>query len=346
MLKITVPFREAKEVVLLINAGADELYCGYLSPEWERKYTNLEFERKGGCSNFTNLNSLKKAVDLAHKRNVPVYLVLNGLYVKSQYPLLLKIIKQLQSIDFDAFIVADIGLLLTLNKERIKKQIHISTGGTVFNSAAVDFYKNFGARRIIFDRQTTIESMEDIAKKHPDMDFEAFVFFTLCTYIDGFCTFLHTYGRMPYGDISKKNSALDVFTTYDLEALTDACQLNYSVEVLDAALNRGINKKEIKPSFYKRLVDSVECGACALYDIIGTGVKSVKIVGRQLDPEERLTGTRFIRSCLNILTDNRDIKRQDFYCKVQRLYRDFFSYHKDCGGNNCFHPEIVFGRNG
>ena len=95
MLKITSPFREKEEVTPLIEAGAGELYCGYLSPEWAKRYTSLEFERKGGGSNFTDLTELKQAVALAHKGGVPVYLTLNGLYVKDQYPLLLKITNQL-----------------------------------------------------------------------------------------------------------------------------------------------------------------------------------------------------------------------------------------------------------
>ncbi|MBN1871705.1 MAG: U32 family peptidase, partial [Candidatus Omnitrophica bacterium] len=118
MLKITAPFREKNEVLPLIEAGADELYCGYLSAEWTGRYTGLEFERKGRGSNFTDLKELSDAVDLAHQRDIPVYLALNGLYVREQYPLLLKILSELDKIDFDAYIVADLGLLLTLRARR------------------------------------------------------------------------------------------------------------------------------------------------------------------------------------------------------------------------------------
>ena len=103
MLKITVPFKKKEEVLPLIEAGADELYCGYLAPEWAEKYTSLEFERKGGGSNFTDPGELREAVDLAHKKGIPVYLALNGLYVRRQYPLLLKILAQLNKIDLDAY---------------------------------------------------------------------------------------------------------------------------------------------------------------------------------------------------------------------------------------------------
>ncbi len=341
MLKITAPFREKKEVLPLIEAGADELYCGYLSCEWVKRYTALEFERKGGGSNFTDLGKLKQAVALAHKKNIPVYLALNGLYVNSQYPLLLKIIKQLEKIDLDAFIIADIGLLLTLRKMRTKKQIHISTGGTVFNSEAVDFYKNLGASRVILDRQTTLESMRVLSCANPEIDFEVFILNTLCVYIDGFCTFLHTYGRESVEDISKKSwkdkQRLGLITAYDFDAQADACCLKYSVQAEDSCGRRS----RVRPVFYKHLLDGVECGACAIQDISKTKVKSIKIVGRQIGPENRLKSVGFIRSVLDILKNNKEITKQDFIFKVQGLYQKAFEYKKKCRGNNCYYPEVL-----
>lgn len=345
MLKIISPLREKEEALPLIEAGADELYCGYLSPEWVNKYTGFEFERKGGGSNFADLEELKKAVELSHGKGVPVYLTINGLYVNKQYPLLLKIVDQLSQIGLDGYIVADIGLLLTLRQRGFEKQIHISTGGTVFNSEAVDFYKDLGASRIILDRQTTLKSIKELSDNHPDIDFEVFILNTLCVYIDGFCTFMHTYGPESTEDISKKDwekdKKLSVVITYDPEIKSDACCLRYSVKGFDAALDKKIIPTKIKPTFYKQLADGVECGACAIYDISRSRAKSIKIVGRQLGLGIRLKGTKFIRACLEILENNKDINRQDFIHKVQGLYRKSFKYNKNCRGNNCYHPEVL-----
>jgi hypothetical protein len=88
-------------------------------------------------------------------------------------------------------------------------------------------------------------------------------------------------------------------------------------------------------------LDGVECGACAIYDISRTKVKSLKIVGRQIAPEARLQSTKFIRACLDILENNKDMNRQDFIRKVQELYQKTFEYKKRCRGNNCYHPEVL-----
>jgi putative protease len=341
MLKVASPFREKKEVSLLIEAGADELYCGYLPAEWKKKYTGLEFERKGGNSNFRDLEELRSAVDLAHKKNTPVYLTLNGLYVNAQYPLLLKIIDQVETIDFDAFIIADIGLLLTLRKRNTKKKIHISTGGTVFNSQAVDFYRRLGASRIVLDRQTTFKSMKALSEGAPDIEFEVFILNTLCVYIDGFCTFLHTYGIDSQEYIKHKNWEKDkrigVLSMYDSEAVGDACCLKYSIQTYDTRFKK-INNFSIKPTFFKHLIDGVECGVCAMYYINRTKVTSVKIVGRQLNPENRLISTKLVRSCLNILKKDKDISRQEYIKRAQQLYQENFKYKGECRGNNCYYP--------
>lgn len=345
MLKITTPFTEKKEVIPFIESGADELYCGYLSPEWREKYTSLEFERKGGGSNFTDLKELGQAVELAHKNKVPVYLALNGLYVNRQYPLLLKIIEQLDKIDIDGYIISDIGLLLTLRKQGFKKDIHISCCGTAFNSEAVRFYKELGASRVILDRQVTIGSMEDLCADNPDVDFEVFILNTLCVYIDGFCTFLHTYSVEYLEDIVKEKQAkytkLYLTTVYDPKAQGDACGLKYSVRAYtNVRTGVMIPAKKVRPVFYKHLIDGIECGACALYDIGKTGVKSVKIVGRQLNPEARLKSLVFIRRALSRLENNPDIDKAEFISSTKRLYKETFKSKNDCMGNNCYYPYV------
>ena len=349
MLKITVPFKKKEEVLPLIEAGADELYCGYLAPEWAEKYTSLEFERKGGGSNFTDPGELREAVDLAHKKGIPVYLALNGLYVRRQYPLLLKILAQLNKIDLDAYIVADLGLLLTLRKNGFKREIHVSTGGTVFNSEAARFYKDLGASRIVLDRQVSLASMKKIACDNPDIDFEVFIHNTLCVYIDGFCTFMHTYGRDSTEEISGKawqeDEKLSFMTTYDSGARADACCLKYSLQIYDGRLNKKIDSNGIRPVFYKQLLDNCECGACAIYDINKTKIKSIKIVGRQVSSEKRLQDTKFIGSALEILKNNKGVTRKDFISRVQELYRKTYNYNKPCRGNNCYHPGFILNRN-
>lgn len=346
MIKISAPFRGINEVLSLIESGADELYCGYLSPEWDKKYSYLEFERKGPGSNFTDIDELKEAIGVAHSKNVPVYLALNGLYVNEQYPLLLKIFRKLYRLGFDAFIVADIGLILTLRNMEVSVPIHLSTGGTVFNSEAVDFYRKLGIFRIVLDRQMRLEWIKDISENNPNIEFEVFILNTLCVNIDGFCTYTHIYKKEKEDMIlSKKHPqgrSVDVLSTYDIHGEGDACCLKYKVDVLSGRRNKNVPDAVISPVFYKQIRDGVECGACALYDIARTKVRSVKIIGRQLSTQERLASVKFIREALSVLNGGgEEIRRVDFLNAVQMMYRRVYGYKGRCRGNNCYHPEVL-----
>ncbi|MFA5114469.1 MAG: U32 family peptidase [Candidatus Omnitrophota bacterium] len=331
----------SSEVLPLIEEGADELYCGYLPAEWEKKYTNLEFERKGGSSNFTNINELRLAIKLAHRKNVPVFVALNGLYISEQYRMLLDIINSLNRIGIDGYIVADLGLLLTLKGLGFNKEIHISTGGAVFNQEAVDFYNRLGAKRIILDRQTSLETIDALSSYYPRMEFEVFILNTLCVYIDGLCTFMHSPLDMAKDRHSMAGRSTNVYTTYDINAYKEACSLKYSVKSCDIS-GRGLQQaKKIAPVFHKPLTDGVECNACSLYYLNKMNIKAAKIVGRQLSAQARLKSIRFIRAVLDILDSNKGISKRDFMLKTKRLYRNSFNYHKLCEGNNCYHPEVL-----
>lgn len=329
---------------IMAEYGADELYCGYLAPEWVRRYSNLEFERKGGEeSNFTDLGELKRSVELAHRHNMPVFLALNGLYVKDQYPLLLKIIDKLKQIDFDAFIVADMGLILTLVERNIGKKLHISTGGTVFNTDAVGFYRRFSPERVILDRQLTVRQISGLVKSNPDMDFEAFIFSTICVYVDGFCTFMHSYGANREEGIPRASGAgpgLYFATTYDSESFEDACSLRYDVKAYKGG--RPVSRENnVTPAFYRQQMDGMACGVCAMYDLNKAGVRAVKVVGRQVGHIKRLKSVEFVARARALLNAGPAVERREFIRSCKDMYREFWEYKGRCRGNNCYHPSFA-----
>ncbi len=339
MIKINVPFRFVREVAPLVDAGAEELYCGYVPSYWRGRYTDLEFERKGGNSSFRDIRQLRRAVAAAHRRRVPVAVTVNGLYVAEQYPMVRRILKDIATAGVDAYIVADMGLLLMLREAYPKARLHISTGATVFNTEAARFFSQLGAARIVLDRQTSIGVMARLARELPAVEFEAFIINTLCVYIDGFCTFMHGYSGQQARPV-REQRGLAVGGAFDTHAAGDACCQQYQVTVRNPALRRMAGSKA-QPTFFKQLIDGPECGACALYDMARAHVASVKIVGRQLSPYDRIRSIRFIRECRDILTRNPRQPREVFFERVQQAYRRTFGYKSACRGNNCYYPDVV-----
>ena len=132
-MRILAPVNNPQEVERIIQAGAREIYCGVMSAEWRKSYSNVASSnrREWKTANLSNFNDLRKVVNIAHSKNTPVYLALNALYTSKQYPLLFEQIEQSREIGVDALIVADLGIILTLKRKKIDLDIHISTGGKI-----------------------------------------------------------------------------------------------------------------------------------------------------------------------------------------------------------------------
>ncbi|MBR0350460.1 MAG: hypothetical protein IJH76_01325 [Clostridia bacterium] len=69
-MKILAPISSLKEVEKVINAGADEVYCGIIDKKLTEKYSLPFINRRpfDNC-NLSSFNELKGVVDYCHKRN-------------------------------------------------------------------------------------------------------------------------------------------------------------------------------------------------------------------------------------------------------------------------------------
>jgi len=185
-MKILAPFSKKEEVVPLIEAGADELYCGIVPDDYSKQYLSTLNRRPWSAANFDNFDELDEALQIAHDKAVKVFVAMNGIYIPEQYPSILSIINKINS---DGFIIADMGLLLLLKEMNFKKEIHIGTGGTVFNSRSANFYRRLGASRIILPRHLTVNEIEIIAHRSGGLKLETFILYEPCLFVDGFCNF-------------------------------------------------------------------------------------------------------------------------------------------------------------
>jgi U32 family peptidase len=328
-----------------------------LSPEWREKYTNIASSnrREWKTANLTGFDDLRKTVEAAHKYNVPVYLALNAFYSGEQYPLLLKQAGQAVEMGIDALIVADIGLLLTLKQEGIRIEIHMSTGGTTFNSETAKFYEELGVSRIVLPRHLMPEEMEAIVKTCPSIKFEAFILNSGCKNIDGFCTFQHGINELLYGnrwDVPKRLN----FDRYLLNmirrlpekisrrvkggvfGIDSACLLDYKIfcEQFPPGTGSKIRKRLIENigANFSLLSGADPCGACRLPEFKRMGIRAVKIVGRNYSTEKKVRDVRFLKKVLSY----KDIEAPDGE-KFRGYVKDAFrkTYGMKCG-ELCYYP--------
>lgn len=345
-MKIISPVSNVGEVEKVINAGADEIYCGVFTQKWRERYTDIGAPNRHPSrhANLKNFDELNRVVKLAHSYNVPVCFSINEFYSGEQYDMALEEISKAIEMGIDALIISDINLLLMVrDKIHSHIKIHVGTGGTTFNSSTVSFYKNLGASRVILDRQLSISEIEQITSKSSDMEIEVFVLNQKCHNIDGFCSFQHGLIGTKYPLLSR------LWNTKLLNKLLNL--LPYSIKIQSAILQRDLGcclKYEIfdvrEVESYKRkdifFFSDAEyflsrCGACAVYDLNKSKIKFVKIVGRENLLYRKVKDIRFIRKSIDLLNDR--LRKEVFIDKVKALHKQIYS--SDCNSKLCYYPD-------
>ena len=327
-MKIFSPLDKVEEVEELIKAGADELYCGVLSEEWLQKYPVAAISRRAAqIANLKSFEELKSCAEIAHFYNIPLCLSINEhYYTQEQYPLLSDYVEEAVNAGVDAFLISDLSLLLTLREIGVDIPIHISVGGTTFNSETAKFYQDLGASRITFDRQLTISETREIVKNISNIETCVFILNCRCANVDGLCTFIHVDSPDP--------------------SYKSACMLPYSVhlppselpeENLCAAEERIVScvRQQVWGRFH---IDDVPCGACALYEFEEMGIDYAKIVGRGNPTQRKVYDLTFVHSLLELLKDRR-LSKEKFRENARRLYR--YIYRLPCRTIMCYYPEVM-----
>src|SRR5437867_9495571 len=165
-MRVLAPIRSCDELEMLVECGAEELYCGIIPREWIERYTGAIWlnRRSPNGSSLETYADLKRLVDDAHRAALPVFVTLNGpYYTAEQMPLVLDLGRRLsEETGVDALIVTDINLLLRLSEEKLAAQLHVSSVAATLNTEAVRFLLNFGPRRIILARSVTLAEIETI----------------------------------------------------------------------------------------------------------------------------------------------------------------------------------------
>ena len=123
-------------------------YDDYSEKKWPVAFNTIN--RRGEGGSFFGKKAFSSFIKKAEKYNVSVYVVFNVNYTKQQIPWIIKSIKFVSKFNaVKGIIVNDINLILLL--KNYEKEIIISTLGTNLNSYVIEFYKEFGAKRIVLD---------------------------------------------------------------------------------------------------------------------------------------------------------------------------------------------------
>lgn len=155
--------------------GADAVYAG--QPRYSLRVRNNDF----------TLANMEIGINEARRLGKKFYVTANIMPHNSKIATFLKDIEPIVALKPDAFIMADPGLIMLMREKWPEANIHLSVQANTVNYAAVKFWHAVGISRVILSRELSLEEIEEIRQRCPEMELEVFVHGALCIAYSGRC---------------------------------------------------------------------------------------------------------------------------------------------------------------
>lgn len=160
-----------------IDSGADVVYTGFNDDTNARNFEGL---------NFTS-DELREGIDYARRRKKKVYLAVNTFPQMDAYQKWYESVDRAVSLNADAVILANLGILKYAREKYPDINIHLSVQASSSNYESINFYKkHFNIKRVVLPRVLTVREMKDLKSK-TDVEIEVFALGGLCINIEGRC---------------------------------------------------------------------------------------------------------------------------------------------------------------
>ena len=313
---ILSPVDSLSEVDALVDAGADELYAGFVPPFWSESFGPVVSANRRSYEE-ANVGSLDALADLVHAaalRDVPVHLALNATPVPdAMIPKMVAFAGDMARLGIRGVIVSDLSLLLALRDAKFRRlDIHASTLFSAFNGAAVAFLRRAGATRVVLAREVAVAEAAAAVAAAADTPIEVIGLRGRCPNVEGFCTHLH-----------------------DDPGRTWPCELRYEKEWRGKGAFPGEVREAIARDEGTDRAGS--CGLCAIPLLEKAGVHAFKIVGRGAEAARKVSAAGAARAM-------RDFGRAGAPDAAACARRGKAAYRglcgTDCRPENCYFPEF------
>ena len=330
---IVAPISRVPEVELLAAAGATEFYCGILPQEWVGSFKTSNANRRI-FGNLTTYEDLAAATAAAHACACRMSLVLNAQhYTQQQITLLLDVAKRFRDGGGDSVIVSDISLICAIAEALPGFRIHVSSVASCRNREAARLYQDLGARRVILPRDIRIDEAARLVRESPDIEFEVFILNDGCVFEEGVCHTIHLPGKLG-GPI-----CLDRYESTNFRV--DGRELG-AEETQRLAANDADYKKWLWHRFSNGFSVTPEglpygpCGLCAIASLHASGIKAIKIAGREGATERKLASVKMVKQVLD------QVVAGNSFADVARFAQGLRPSEEHCQtGYMCYYPEVV-----
>ncbi len=179
--RILAPAGNRDSFLAALAAGADAVYCGL-----------KQFSARMSARNF-DAGELARLVELAHRRNVEVYVAVNALVRGDEIDDLSRRLRELsRTATPDALIVQDLGVIPVALQAGFSGAFHLSTLANVGFPEALETLGRppFAGKvsRAVLPRELSVDEIQAASARCPaDLELEVFIHGALCYGVSGRC---------------------------------------------------------------------------------------------------------------------------------------------------------------
>lgn len=273
--ELLAPAGNMEKALVAMEYGADAIYLAGKS-----------FGMRAKAGNFSS-EELKEVLALARARGVKVYVTVNTYPRNEEIDLLPAYLQELEGLQVDALIVADVGVLALARQHAPSIPIHLSTQANTVNYQAARFWEGQGLSRLVLAREL---SRAEIARLRQEtrLELEVFVHGAMCVAYSGRCLLSNVLtGR----DANRGECA-------------QSCRWRYAVvEEKRPGEYMPIDEDETGTHIFNskdlRLIQHIP-------DLVNIGVDSLKIEGRMKSAYYVATVVRAYRQALDLYAQDPD----------------------------------------
>ncbi|MBE6356071.1 MAG: U32 family peptidase [Lentisphaerae bacterium] len=178
IMELLSPAGNLETALAAFDGGADAVYCGL-----------GKFNARERAENFTP-ETLGKLLEFARINDKKVYLTLNTLVWENELGELFEQLLEIDKLRPHALIVQDPGVAAIVNRYFPQMPLHASTQMGIHNSSGVKLAAGLGFKRVILERQISLEELRLLAKSSP-LELEVFLHGSLCCSLSGRCLLSH-----------------------------------------------------------------------------------------------------------------------------------------------------------
>lgn len=150
--ELLAPAGDLEKLKIAVIYGADAVYFG-----------GEMFSLRAGAGNLT-IEEMKEGIAFAHERGKRCYLTLNIFAHNEDIAPLTEYLNRIKSLELDAFIVSDPGIVDLVLEIIPEAEIHLSTQANMTNYRTANFWYKQGVKRLVLARELTFPEIKKSEK--------------------------------------------------------------------------------------------------------------------------------------------------------------------------------------